>query len=391
MRIVYFTDMFVPQLNGIAIALANQARKLGEEGHKVLIFTPSMNHIRREKFKAKNVTVVYLPAIPSLFYTEFKFVVFGLPKVIKHMKKFKPDIIHLHSTFTIGMDAVIAAKIFKKPLVATIHIFFTDSEYLRFIKYKTAVKLLNKFASGYINYLYSNCDLLLTPSKTLIEDIKKKGFKKPVYYLPNGISLKQPKFLSAKEKQILKKKYSLKEKVVLHFGRLSYEKSVDILIKSFYELVKNHKDVSLLIIGDGPSKRTLLKLVKKLDIEDCVKFTGFIDHEILISSGILSLGNIFATASTMEVNPMAVLEAMLYGLPIIGIQQAGLIELVSTNGFLVKPGNVNQLAEKIEKVILDKKLAKTMGGESLKIIKQYDINKTASSLLGFYNDLVKTA
>src|SRR5688500_16138282 len=99
MRIAYFTDMFLPQLNGVATSLANQARELGARGHKIIIFAPSMNHISREKFKAKNVTVVYLPAVPSLLYTEFNLVVFGLPQVITHMAKFKPDIIHLHSTF----------------------------------------------------------------------------------------------------------------------------------------------------------------------------------------------------------------------------------------------------------------------------------------------------
>ncbi len=387
MRIAFFTDMFLPQLNGIATSLANQARELGAQGHHVLIFAPSINHIPREKFKAENVTVVYLPAISSLFYTEFKLVVFGLPQVIKHIHKFKPDIIHLHSTFTIGMDAVTAAKLFKKPLVATIHIYFTDSHYLRFVKYKLAVKLLNKFAIRYINFLYRNCDLLLTPSKALIQELKKNNFKKTVHYLPNGIILKKTKFLSDKKKADIKRKYSLKEKVVLHFGRLSYEKSVDVLVKSFHILTKNHPNVSLLIIGDGPSKKNLTKLVKKLGIEKNVIFTGFIDHQILLSSGILCVGDLFATASTMEVNPMAVLEAMLFGLPVVGVKQAGLIELVKDNGFLVEPGDIFVMSKKLEEILTNKKLAKQLSQNSLRIIKNYSIKNTVKKLLKLYGNL----
>lgn len=389
MRIAFFTDMFLPQLNGIATSLANQARELGAQGHQILIFSPSMDHIPREKFKAKNVTIVYLPAIPSLFYTEFKLVIFGLPQVVKHIHKFKPDIIHLHSTFTIGMDAVTAAKVFKKPLVATIHIYFTDTDYLRFVKYKLAVKLLNKLAFGYINFLYSNCDLLLSPSLALIDELKERNFKKTVHYLPNGLTIKKTNILIGKKRQDLKRKYNLKQKVVLHFGRLSYEKSVDVLIKSFHELAKKHRDISLLIVGDGPSKKNLVKLVKKLGMEKDVVFTGFIAHETLLSSGILSIGDVFATASTMEVNPMAVLEAMAFGLPVVGVKQAGLIELVSENGFLAKAGDIKELAHSMEKILFDPKLKNQMGEKSLQTAKKYSIDQTADKLVHFYRKLLK--
>lgn len=388
MRIAYFTDTFLPQLNGVATSLANQAEALGKKGYRVLIFTPKLDNIKREKFHAKNVTIVQLPTVPALIYTEFKFGVFGLPRVIKHLSKFKPDIIHLHSPFTIGMDAMIAAKIFKKPLVGTVHVYFTNPDYLRFLKYQFAVNILNKVSKRYLNFLYRQCDLLLTGSKTLMEELNNGKLKRAVYYLPNGINLTLPKLLSSAEKSAFKKKYNLKNKVVLHFGRLSYEKNVDQLIKAFSLLTKNHNDISLFIIGDGPAKKGLSKLVRKLGIEESVIFTGFIDHKILITSGLPSIGNVFATASNMEVNPMAVLEAMFFGLPIVGVKQAGLIELVSKNGFLIEPGNTKQLSEKIEKILFDQKLTAKMSKNSLRIVKSYSIDKTTEKLLSLYEDLI---
>lgn len=388
MRIAFFTDTFLPQLNGIATSLANQAKALGEEGHQVLIFTPKLDNIKRGKFQAKNVTVVQLPTVPALVYTEFKFGVFGLPQVIKHLTKFKPDILHLQSTFTIGMDAVMAKKIFKKPLVGTVHVYFTDSDYLRFLKYELAVKIVDKVAIRYLNFLYSRCDLLLAPSKKLTDELKINGFKKPIHYLPNGLTLQKPNLLSERQKELLKKKYHLHKKVVLHSGRLSYEKNVDQLIKAFNMLLKNHQDLSLLMIGDGPATKSLQKIVKKLGINHSVTFTGFIEHQDLVSSGILSLGDVFATASTMEVNPMAVLESMAYGLPVVGVKQAGLIELVSKNGYLVKSGDTRELTEKMEKILYDPKLASSMGKESLEVIKNYSIDRTTDQLLHFYQSLL---
>ncbi|MCL4366224.1 glycosyltransferase [Patescibacteria group bacterium] len=389
MRIAYFTDTFLPQINGVATALANQATALGKKGHNVLIFTPKLDNIKREKFKAENVQVVHLPTIPALLYPEFKLGVFGLPRVIKYLIKFKPDIIHLHSPLTVGMDAIMAAKLLNKPLVGTVHVYLPDSAYLRWLKYELAVKIVDNVVEHYLNFMFAQCDLILAPSKMLVEELRKRGFKKPIMYLPNGVTSKQPELLSEKTKNSLKRKYGLKEKVILHFGRLSYEKNVDLLIKAFHLLTKTRSNISLFIIGDGPAKKELVKLTKKIGIEKQTIFTGFMDHQTLISSGLLYLGDVFATASTMENNPMAVLEAQMHGLPIIGVKQAGLIELISSNGFLVKPGDTKELAEKIEKILFDEKLANQMRKKSLELIKPYSVDKVADDLLNYYHKTIK--
>lgn len=387
-RIAYFTDTFLPQVNGVASALANQAQALGEKGHQVLIFTPKLDNIKRAKFKAKNVQIIPLPAVSTLVYTEFKLGVFGLPRVIKHLTRFNPDILHLHTPLTIGMDAVIASKLFKKPLVGTVHINFTDSEWLRLLKYQLAVKMVDKISQRYLNFLFNQCDLILTPSKMLTNELNGNGLKKPIKYLPNGIICRQLKVLPTKTKNDIKKKYGLLDKVVFHFGRLSYEKNVDVLIKSFHLIAKKHPDVSLLIVGDGPATKQLKKLVKKLGIDSRIVFTGFIDHQSLMNSNLLAAADLFATASTMENHPMVVLEAMMFGLPIVGVKQAGLIELVSSNGYLVKAGDTKQLAEAIEKILLDQKLADKMQQESIRMIKQYSIEKTTDKLISIYHSLL---
>ncbi|MCL4366338.1 glycosyltransferase, partial [Patescibacteria group bacterium] len=176
--------------------------------------------------------------------------------------------------------------------------------YLRWLKYRLAVKIVDKVVQRYLNFMFTQCDLVLAPSKMLVEELNRDGFKKPVSYLPNGVISRQSKSLSEKEKANIRKKYGLQEKVVLHFGRLSHEKNVDLLIKSFHLLTKHYSNISLLVIGDGPTKKRLIKLARKLGIEREVVFTGFIEHQKLISSGLLNTGDIFVTTSTMENNPM---------------------------------------------------------------------------------------
>lgn len=387
MKIAYFTDTFLPQVNGVATALANQATELGARGNSVLIFTPKLDGIKREKFRAKNVQVVHLPTVSALVYPEFKLGVFGLPRVIKYLFKFKPDIIHLHTPLTVGMDAVMAARFFKKPLVGTVHVYFAESGYLRWLKYQLAVKLVDKAVQRYLNFMFNQCNLILAPSKMLVKELQTKEMKKPISYLPNGVTLSHPLDLSDKAKNNIKRRFGLKEKVILHFGRLSYEKNVDLLIKSFHLLTKKHSNVGLFIIGDGPTKDKLIKLAKKLKIDEYVIFTGFIEHQTLISSGLLSVADIFATSSTMENNPMVVLEAMTFGLPILGVKQAGLIELVSSNGFLTQPGNIQEMAQKAQQMLFDEQVLSQMRKESLRLIKPYRVEKIVDTLLGFYQTL----
>ena len=387
MKIAFFTDTFLPQVNGVATALANQARILGERGHQVVIFTPKLDDIKREKFKAQNVTLVSLPTVPALLYPEYKLGILGLFKVIKYLKKFNPDVLHLHTPLTIGMDAVMAAKILKKPLVGTVHIYFTESEYLRSIRFKLAAKALSKLSIPFVNFLYAQCNTVLIPSKSLTEELKLSGFKKPLIHFPNGVILKKPNILSASKKQEIKKKYHLKQKVILHLGRLSEEKNIDIVIKAFAQVVKTNPNVSLLIIGDGPSAKKLKQLTQNLGLEKEVVFTGFIEHEKLLSSGLISLGDLFATASTSENQPMALLEVMVFGLPMVGVDHPGLTELISSNGLVVQSYEPDDLAKAMQKVLQDQNLAKKMSNSSFKKVKNYSIEKVVDKLLKIYSNL----
>lgn len=384
MKIAFFTDTFLPQVNGIATSLANQAQQLSDDGHQVIIFTPKLDDIQRGKFQAKNVEQIPLPTVPALLYPEYKLGILGLPKVLKHLRKFNPDVIHLHTPLTIGLDAVMASKILKKPLVGTVHIYFTQSEYLRGIKYNLVVKTLGKISQPFVNFLYGQCDLILVPSRNLIEELKQSSFAKKLIYFPNGVKIKQPKILLKSQKDLLKKEYHLKEKVILHLGRLSKEKNIDVLIKAFGKICQKYSNVSLLIVGDGPETDKLKVQAKKLNLEKSIVFTGFIEHQKLLSSGLISVGDIFATASTAENQPMAILEAMMFGLPVIGVKHAGLTELISSNGYTVEAGHVEELSHALEKVLFNQALSRKMGKNSLKLVKQYSVKKTSGDLIKLY-------
>ncbi len=124
------------------------------------------------------------------------------------------------------------------------------------------------------------------------------------------------------------------------------------LIKAFNELKKKENRVLLILVGDGPTFGECKKLVKDLNLENKVIFTGKVDPlEVPL---LLKAFDVFVYSTFREGMPMAVLEAMASGLPIIATDAEGLPDLFETKksfGFLVPKGDTKKLAEAMEKIL----------------------------------------
>ena len=387
MRIAYFTDLFLPKVDGVAVSVANFSKELGKRGHQVLIFAPKQKG--KLSFKEPNVEVFFLSSVSFPIYPDLRLGTGILSKTFEKVKNFNPDIFHFQTPVTIGTQGVILAKILDRPLVGTFHAFLTGKEYLKFIKIKKAIGPLKELFLSFQKFYYSACDAAITPCNVLKKELLKSGFKKPIEVIPNGVDLKKIVRLSEERVLKLKGKMGFKGKIVLHFGRLSGEKSVDILLEAAKMVIKKDSQVNFLIIGDGPSFKELKTLAKKLAISDRVKFTGAIKHDELLSSGILSIADLFVTASKMESQGLAVLEAMATGLPIVGVKKAALPEVIGDNGFLAKPDDPKDIAKKISRILKDEKLRSQMSKASLKRAQEFSIEKSTDKLLKLYQGLLK--
>ena len=163
-----------------------------------------------------------------------------------------------------------------------------------------------------------------------------------------------------------------------------------VLINAFKIIHKKHPQTKLTIIGDGPAFKDLKNLVCQENLAGSVIFTGSIPHDQLINSNLISSGDVFITPSKTENQPMSLLEAMAFGLPIIGVDALGMPELVhdNENGFLVQPDNSKKIAQHAIKLIENRDLANKLGLDSLKLIKKYSLTKTAEELEKAYTNLV---
>ena len=387
MNIAIFTDSFYPQINGVVTSLVAQALQLAKRGHRIVIFAP-----RNKKNKSirlhRNIESIYLKSIKANFYEDFR-TTFPLDlKVLSYFNRKKIDIVHFMTPFTIGMNAILASKIFRKPLVGTFHTFISDPKYLEIVRLHRLSKILTPLTWAYSNMYYNSCSLVISPSEATRQELIKNKCRAPIQVISNGIDLK--KFINKPSKNLAK--YRINSKTLLFVGRVSVEKSIDVIISSLAMVIKKHPDARLLIVGAGPAKEELEKITREKKLAKNVIFAGKIEHDTLVKSGILHHSAIFVTASKTENQPMTILEACACGLPVVGVNSLGVPEMVSSqNGIIVEPDNPKKFAGAIIRILDNPKLRKQMSENSLKFARKNSIEKVGQQLENAYKILLENS
>jgi len=384
MKIAIFSDTFPPEVNGVANFVYLSANALATKGHEIQVFTASrisqknLNEKIGKKFKIFTGLSVHSP-----IYSDTRV---PLPTGISfpYLLKFKPDIIHAHTPFTLGWGAVMGAKILKIPLIGTHHTFY--DHYLKHAKIDFSIA--RKATWRYTVSFYNFCDLVTTPSRSLVEEMKEHGLEKPAIVLPNFVNTHLFKPASNFEKNNLKKQSKINSKSIVYMGRLSYEKSVDQVIKAFKLVLSSIPDLKLMIIGDGPERENLEKLARSLNISKRIIFTNILRGESLAKA--LQTNDIFVTASKTETFCISALEAMAVGLPVIAFGEKGIREVVQNNknGFLVKAGDFKNLTEKILDIFRQPSLIKKFSLTSRAIAMGFSKEKVIKSLENIYEKAI---
>lgn len=277
------------------------------------------------------------------------------------LDNFRPDIVHIHNIYY-HLPASIIGTIKSRgiPIVYTVHDYhLISSDMNMYYKNRNPLFLLGFYLFMFINKLLwinsRNIDYFLAPSKFMRRKLISHGYSsRKVVYVPNFTFIKDKKY-----KPII-------GTYVLFFGRLLEHKGVQILIKSAMET----PDIKYRIAGDGKYKRPLLELVDKLKVKN-VEFVGKLNGKKLEDS-ILNARFCVVPSLWPENCPMTILEAFALKKTVIASDIGGIPEIVedAKNGLLFKPGDSNDLAEKIRLLWNNPKLAEKSGSEGLKTIKE---------------------
>ncbi len=384
MRIAIFSDTFPPQTNGVANTAYQSAQSLSEAGHEVIAVTAAARANQKILTDNNKFKILFCPSTSTKIYPGERLALPLSLSVVRTIKKFRPEIIHSHTPFSLGWGAILAAKISGAKLVGTHHTFY--NHYLKHIKLDFA--WTERFSWKYTLKNYNCCDLFISPSKALADDLVQHGLRPPIKILANTINTDFFKPVPREVKKELKSKFRVGEQTLVYMGRLSYEKSIDQVLRAFSLVVKINPKIDLLIVGDGPERGKLEELANHLGIEEKTKFTGSLRGKDLVES--LEAADVFITASKTENMPLSVLEAMATGLPIIAVPEKGLPEIVKdkVNGLMATADDVQSLAEKILALFADKQLLLTMGSASKTLALEHSPARILARLEKIYRELL---
>ena len=177
------------------------------------------------------------------------------------------------------------------------------------------------------------------------------------------------KHFRALDSTALRQSLGLSEKkVIVSVGRLVHRKGQDFLIESMPQILKQVPDAHLLLVGQGPYRAHLEKLVTKHSLQKNVSFIGRIQYKDL--PGYICVGDLFAMPSRsrfagLEVEGLGIvyLEASACGLPVIAGASGGAPDAVieGVTGFVVDGTNTEQIAKRSIELLLDQDLRRSMG------------------------------
>lgn len=249
-----------------------------------------------------------------------------------------------------------------------------------------AIDIFWKESSGFsrflMRYVMNRCDVLLVQSQVIKKFVESISSTK-VIAIYNGVETGKFK------NEISKKNYSNMKVQVVFVGGLSKNKGVFDIIQAA-RLIQNNQ-VHFLFVGKGDTGE-FKEHARFKSVDGKVKFTGEISEDEKIK--LLSESDIFVLPSYAEGQPVAILEAMSAGLPIISSSVGSIPEIVrdGENGFLIEPGDIKNLAGKIKLLAKNLEIRKSISINNYKIARErYDIQRVFTEIDMVYRDLIQSS
>lgn len=314
-----FTDSYYPTVDGAVVSMARQCRGLEARGHEIVIVAPDAPERPNDRWP-----VHYLPSTQFRSYKEYRIVV-SPSDMLEFLRAQEVDIIHCHGLASMAILSLTAARAMRLPSVLTFHTMANEAvKYYSFFRFRE--DLLVPLVWVYLRNLLRRPDTVIFPSAPIREEILAQGVKtKSDFVIPTGVDCSA--FAPTNRDPALLSRYGLDgRRVLLHVGRLSKEKRLDIVLRALAELKGDDPDLRLLVVGSGPAEQEYRSLAADLDLSREVVFTGFVPDGLLAKA--YATCEMLVLASTFETQGLVILESMASGTPVAGIRCRAIPEFI---------------------------------------------------------------
>jgi len=369
-KLLIATDTWHPKVDGVVRFLSQVIYPLSKK-FNITILAPDFDGKKSNntiKFKTSKVLKIggYNSVSPS-FRTFSK---------IKRCVK-ESDIVWSQDLALLGLTSIIYGKRYNKYVVNYVHQITWEHLAGVITKGPKIKNIVSSIARIISRWIYNKCDLLMVPSKRVVDILERNKIKTRKVIV--GLGVDTMLFLPPRNKNEAKLAIGLDPNnfVIGYVGRLTKEKDLETLHRAFLLLKKRHKNISLLIVGGGKkSDENALK-------SEGVIVTGFVKDV----ARYLKAMDVFVLPSLTETTSLATMEAMACGVPVIVTPVGSLPDYVEKgkNGYFFKHGDFYSLREIIERLMLDEKKRLAMGINARKKIASMTWKNTIEKIISLLN------
>lgn len=295
-----------------------------------------------------------------------------LPRLVRQLRSFRPDVVNTH-LWTADLWGRLAAFISGTPVVVV-----TEQN----------VDVWKGWLHHAIDaVLLARTDAVICVSREVERFYRSRGVPpRKLHVIPNAIDVT---LFDAPVNEGLRTEVGARpgDFLFLSAGRLHPQKAQSVLLEATRRLAEMHHGFRVLLAGEGPLREALEAQVRHLGLGGLVRLLG-VRHDL---PNLLRQVDAFVMSSLYEGLPLAILEAMAARLPVVATRAGGCHEIVidGRTGFLVAPGNAEELSQAMSRVMTDRGKARTMGAEGRRVVEEeYRIERSAERTLALFETCI---
>ena len=382
MKILEFSDSFIPIMDGVGNVVYQYAMNLPAKGHECYVVAPQTDTGYRGGYPFELVDYLGMQLSAMKSYTV------GVPNLDPHctnrLNMIKGDIVHVHSPFVAGQAGLLYAVRHDVPVVGTFH-----SKYRDDFMQATGISLLANVGTKFVVDFYNRCTEVWAVSESSALTLADYGYKGEIKVMPNGTDIHP---LTEAGMKASLEQFPVPENVpiLLYVGQINWKKNLRCTLEACGLLAKEkpEQDFRLMLAGQGPHEEEIRQLAEELGIAEKVIFTGHLtDHDLL--NALYARASLFLFPSLYDTSGLVTREAAAMGTPSVVVKGSSAAEGMThgINGFLCEENSAS-LSAVLEQACLHTDVFRAAGERAMDeiYISWQDAVRTAE---GLYADLIR--